>query len=474
MTKTLRTHNVLIAIFLAGGMAASALLADEPPPIPAPVSGPYDDSSNMTWLSQLLPAQLGVFSVPIWDEYSVSDVWGWVSPAGEEYALVGTIEGLAIVRVTDPSNPQFIGRVPSVIGGTGRAWRDVKIYNRPDRDKQRRGHKTHYTGYAYMTTEAIGEGVLIYGLNQLDALPAAPDTSHELTATASWSGGGYEAAHNIYVNQDSGYGYLVGVHLEDGDNACSDADPAFRFNTLVVDLLADPLDPPVVACLPNTGEHDIYVVNYKGPDMDYRHREIAFVFDGRERNPATGNSSTAIGDGGLTEIWDVTNKDNIKVISSFDVPGVCFSHQGWTSKNHEFLLINDEVIDTGSTGWCPNEAPGFSNAGLAVVDITDLDNPVFSQRFELDVFGNAHNFMRVKNRLYWAAYSAGARVLELKRTKSRVRRTVSLELTEVAHMDTEPRDAPYYFGLWGIYAFEKSGTIIGSDVVNGLVVMKMK
>jgi hypothetical protein len=163
------------------------------------------------------------------------------------------------------------------------------------------------------------------------------------------------------------------------------------------------------------------------------------------------------------------------VISSFDVPGVCFSHQGWTSKNHEFLLINDEVIDTGSTGWCPNETPPPSgNAGLAVVDITDLDNPVFTQRFELDVFGNAHNFMRVGRHLYWAAYSAGARVLELKRTKSRKHGTVSLELTEVAHMDTEPRDLPYYFGLWGIYAFEKSGTIIGSDMVNGLVVMKMK
>jgi choice-of-anchor B domain-containing protein len=320
-----------------------------------------------------------------------------------------------------------------------------------------------------MTTEATGEGVLVFELNALDALPAAPSPAHLLSADAVWAEGGYESSHNLFVNQESGYGYLVGVHLEDGDNACGDADPTKRFNTLVIDLAADPFDPPVVACLENTGEHDIYVVNYNGPDKEYTNHEIAFVFDGRERD-ANGNTSIAVGNGGLTEIWDVTDKSNIQVLSSFNVPGVCFSHQGWTTKNHEFLLINDEITDSGWNGWCPNVA-GFANAGLFVVDVTDLDNPVFAKRFELGVFGNAHNFMRVNRHLYWAAYSAGARVLELKRTKKGG--MLDLELTEVAHMDTEPRDYPHYFGLWGLFAFERSDTILGSDMVNGLVIMRM-
>ena len=43
----------------------------------------------------------------------------------------------------------------------------------------------------------------------------------------------------------------------------------------------------IVACLADAGEHDIYVVNYRGPDRDYRGRAIAFVFDGRAKDTAS-------------------------------------------------------------------------------------------------------------------------------------------------------------------------------------------
>ena len=33
---------------------------------------------------------------------SLSDVWGYVDEAGNEYALVGTFSGLSVVDVTDP------------------------------------------------------------------------------------------------------------------------------------------------------------------------------------------------------------------------------------------------------------------------------------------------------------------------------------------------------------------------------------
>lgn len=458
----------LLTCLLSGLLAAPLAMAVDPP-IPTPIVGPSADSENMTFLSQLIPSELGVVSDPIWDEYSLSDIWGWVSPNGEEYALIGTIDGLSIVRVTDPQHPEFMGLIPTVVPGDRRLWRDVQIYNRPDGDDPPGPAEAPYTGFVYMTTEARVEGIIIFELNALDAMAAAPNSSHTLEPDAVWANGGYESAHNIAINQESGYGYLTGVHLENGDNACGDADPTKRFNTLIVNLAANPTNPPVVACLQNTGEHDMYVVNYNGPDKDYTNHEIAFVFDGRERNSA-GQTSTDVGYGGLTLIWDVTDKNDIKVISSFNVPGVCYSHQGWTTKNNEFLLINDEVIDSGSNNLCPNLTPN-DHPGLVIVNITDLDAPYFSKRVELDYVGNAHNFMVVNRHLYWAGYSGGARVLELKRTKKG--NTLGLDVVEVAHMDTEPRDAPNYFGLWGLYKFEKSGTLIGSDVVNGLVVMKV-
>ena len=34
-----------------------------------------------------------------------NDIWGWVSPDGSEYALVGLTDGFSVVNVTDPQNP---------------------------------------------------------------------------------------------------------------------------------------------------------------------------------------------------------------------------------------------------------------------------------------------------------------------------------------------------------------------------------
>ena len=36
---------------------------------------------------------------------TLAGVWGYVDSLGNEYALVGAAQGLAIVNVTDPANP---------------------------------------------------------------------------------------------------------------------------------------------------------------------------------------------------------------------------------------------------------------------------------------------------------------------------------------------------------------------------------
>ena len=310
---------------------------------------------------------------------------------------------------------------------------------------------------------------------------------YEIQPTANFEGGGYESSHNIYVNQESGFAYVAGAELsEDGPNAC-DGEPfaPSRFNTLILDLNADPLAPTIAACRADAGEHDIYVAKYRGPDRDYRGREIAFVFDGRDKDAASrggqrSDSTPGSLGGGTTEIWDVTDKDNIEVISSFLVPGLCFSHQGWTSSNrHEFLLINDELDELRDaeaadgffrTEYCATELPPetVSNPGLYVVDIRDLDNPVLQERFEIDAPGvNDHNIFREGNRIYWAVYNAGTSVLKVSKRRG------ELELVELGRLDSEPRDVPDFNGQWGIYSFPDSKTIVASDIVNGLMVMKL-
>ncbi len=496
--KTLAGALLIASLAMTGGAQSQ-----EFPPFPAPAVGPFPGTENMTLLSQLVPDDIG--AVTPRSGVLLNDIWGWTSPNGEEYALIGTGDGMSIVRVTDPENPEFIGIMPTRDPGAfANLWGDVGVYNvragddddhaglRRDDDDDDDGddHDSDwYTGYAYFVTEADGVEISILALNQLDYFGPAPATGRMIMPTGSFSDGGYDSAHNIYIHQKTGYAYVTGVGLlEEGVTACDDEPfhPS-RFNTMILDLNDDPLNPEIVACRADAGEHDAYVVKYNGPDRDYRGREIAFIFDGRDKDVTSRRGMRTDGTpgdlvGGETEIWDVTDKSNIEVISTFTVPGMCFSHQGWTSSNrHEFLLINDELDELRDSedadgffrnNFCGTDAPPgtISNPGLYVMDIRDLDNPVLQERFEVDSPGDGdHNVVRRGNKLYWAVYNAGTRVIKLKKSG----KDGALKLKEIAKLDSEPRMVPAFNGQWGIYPFPDSETVVASDINNGLMVMRL-
>jgi len=53
------------------------------------------------------------------------NIWGWTSPSGDEYAIVGTSSGVAFARITDPANPEYLGIIPTTNDGTRyrqRSW----------------------------------------------------------------------------------------------------------------------------------------------------------------------------------------------------------------------------------------------------------------------------------------------------------------------------------------------------------------
>lgn len=86
---------------------------------PPVFKGPFPKTVNMRFLSQIGPENLGALEVPgVWAKGMMNDIGGWTSPAGEEYALATNSGGIAIVRVTDPENPEFLGRVESQIPST--------------------------------------------------------------------------------------------------------------------------------------------------------------------------------------------------------------------------------------------------------------------------------------------------------------------------------------------------------------------
>jgi hypothetical protein len=57
-----------------------------------------------------------------------NDIWGWTDPAtGSEYALVGLVNGVGFVDLTDPEAPRVTGHLPTHTGVS--AWRDLKVYD---------------------------------------------------------------------------------------------------------------------------------------------------------------------------------------------------------------------------------------------------------------------------------------------------------------------------------------------------------
>jgi choice-of-anchor B domain-containing protein len=434
-------------------------------------NGPFPATENMVFLGQVAPDDLGAKPVPgVWAKGMMNDIWGWTSPNGEEYALAPNSGGIAIVRVTDPANPEFMGKIESQSPGSFQnIWGDAATF----------GH------YAYFVSEIEQSQIVIVDLSGLDALEAAETPDDLLPAPIDyWSGGGYLSSHNIFINTASGFAYLAGVGLDAGGNACGNSSPA-DFNTLILDLNATPDNPTVVACIDDAGEHDFYVVNYTGPDPDYQGSEIAFVFDGRDREGQATNNPV----GGKTFIWDVTDKANIVEIASFRVPGLVFSHNGWTTEEQDFLFIGDEIDELVLAGWAFSafftqpvaEPTNKPQTGTYVLDIKDLDNPVFHSRFTDGTVGLDHNLMVEGDKLYIASYTSGTRVIQINRD---AQGDVSLE--PIARMDTEPRlqknilnikqaekFSSAFLGQWGIYAFPTSDTVIASDVNNGLIVMRL-
>ena len=193
--------------------------------------------------------------------------------------------------------------------------------------------------------------------------------------------------------------------------------------------------------------------------------------------------------GGKTAIWDVTDKNNIVEIASFRVPGLVFSGNGWTTAEQDALFIGDEIDELVRAGWAfsfvftqvPSETTNKPRTGTYIIDIQDLDNPIFVQRFENETVGLDKNFMVRGDKLYLASYTAGTRVMKIDRDTNG-----QVLLEQIASMDTEPRlpgkilnieqeqnFGSSFLGQWGVYALFPSDTIVASDMNNGLIVLRL-
>ena len=192
-----------------------------------------------------------------------NDIWGWTDPqTGREYALVGKTSGTAFIDITDAENPVYLGDLPShqPVETIFNAWHDIKVY------------KDH----AYVVSEEPLHGMQVFDLARLRGV-TEPQTwtedahySYTLDGPASHlergpdpvRGATLDNAHDLAINEDSGFAYAIGT------STCGGGGPH------MIDI-RDPKAPKFAGCVSEDGyTHDTQCVNYDGPDERFHGREI--------------------------------------------------------------------------------------------------------------------------------------------------------------------------------------------------------
>ena len=338
-----------------------------------------------------------------------NDVWGWVdTQSGNEYALMGMSNGTAFVDVSDPDNPVYLGILPTQTVNS--SWRDIKVY----------------ADHAFVVADGAGaHGMQVFDLTRLrTAVP--PET---FMADAVYAD--FENAHNLAINEDTGFAYVVGSNT--GPSHCDEGLHFINIST--------PVNPMFAGCHSAFEVHDAQCVSYLGPDADYLNSEIC-ANSAKDR----------------VEIVDVTGKPSPVTISEEIYPQLGFVHQAWLTEDHRFLLVGDELDELNFGG--PTRTHIF--------DVSDLDAPAYVFAYDAVTTAIDHNLYVLGNRVFQANYTTGLRVLEFGDLSNS-------ELTEIAFFDTFPNsNATVFDGAWSVYPFFPSGTIIVSDVSNGLFILTLQ
>jgi len=334
-----------------------------------------------------------------------NDIWGWVdTTTGSEYALMGLSNGTAFVDVTDSVSPVFLGILPTQTVES--SWRDIKVF----------------ADHAFIVADGAGlHGMQVFDLTQLRGV-AAPQTF-----AAGVVYGDFANAHNISINEDTGFAYVVGT------NTCGEGLHMIDINV--------PLNPMFAGCHAAFEVHDTQCVSYVGPDADYAGNEIC-ANSAKDR----------------VEIVDVTNKASPVTISNEIYAQLGFVHQAWLTEDHQFLLVGDEF----------DEINFVVPTRTHVFDVSDLDAPAYVYAYEAATNSIDHNIYVLGNRVFQANYTTGLRVLEFTDL-------ANSDLAEIAFFDTFPgSDAVEFDGAWSVYPFFPSGTIIVSDISGGLFILTLQ
>lgn len=263
----------------------------------------------------------------------LSEVWGYVSPAGKEYAVVGSITGTYVLDCSDPARPVQRGFIPhSASGWRNLRWSDVKIYRH----------------YAYVATEG-GGGMQIIDLQD-------PDKPKLLK---TWTTTGWSNTHNLGFDPN-GFLYTCG------------AGGGMR----VLDIKTDPVNPRLVANYTANYVHDLYVKDGIAHVLEYYARTYRLmdvsklplmrtlgtgtVWSAHNAWPTRDHAyavTTSERAGGALTVFDIKNKSAPRQIATY--------RTGLATTSVHNAYIKNRVVHMS-----------YYSEGLRVVDLSDPARPV--------------------------------------------------------------------------------------------------
>tara|TARA_B110000240_G_scaffold105094_1_gene118659 strand:- start:1521 stop:2762 length:1242 start_codon:yes stop_codon:yes gene_type:complete len=339
---------------------------------------------------------------------SGNDSWGWTDPqTGKEYAIMGLDDGTAFVDISVPDQPVYLGKLATATVPS--SWRDVKVFQ----------------NHAFIVSEAANHGMQVFDLTRLRNVPS----KQNFTADARFTGFGN--AHNIAINEASGFAYVIGSSLYEGGPAFIDVN--------------DPLNPTLEGGFSDESySHDAHIVTYNGPDQDHHGKEILF------------GSNSDGGDNNQVVIVDVTDKSAPTLISNMSYSNGGYTHQGWLAQDHQYYYLGDELDEINYGG----------RTKTLVFDLEDLDNPILHHTYLGATNAIDHNGYTKNNSFFIANYTAGFREINTINIASGA-------MEEEGFFDTYPSNNNANFnGVWSVYPYFESGVIVISDINTGLYLVK--
>jgi choice-of-anchor B domain-containing protein len=348
----------------------------------------------------------------------LNDVWGWTDPETDrEYALVGLSDATAFVDVTDPVNPVYVGRLPKTETAPAAPWRDIKIDE----------------NHAYIVADgAPTHGMQVFNLERLREFAGEPivfdvDAQYDRVS----------AAHNIVVNEDTAFAYVVGANS--GGETCGGG--------LHMINIEDPNNPSFAGCfadvstgIQGTGySHDAQCVIYHGPDEQYQGHEICI-----------GSNETAI------SVADVTDKRNPVALGAATYPKVAYSHQGWFDDEHEYFYMDDEG----------DEVSGLVEGTRTLIwDLRELEDPILVGEYISENPAVDHNLYIRGDRMFQSNYDSGLRIFDISDREN---------IRPIAYFDTVPwgPDGGGMTGSWSNFPYFDSGIVVVTSMNEGVFIVK--